>query len=125
MKFERKPNSPCSDQSEKSIKNWLRSNIKVGLVVAIRRMQDGMLQYERAVVLSLRPKNFNVGAQLQDGTFSESGVTFDHAGRSWQNPTGPVRLVAPTQAVLKACDACRFGTEFLPGKPESYVVSVR
>jgi len=124
MKFERKPNSPCGDQSEKSIKNWLRSNVKVGVVVAIRRIQDGMLQYERAVVLSVRPKNFNVGVQLSDGDFSESGITFDAAGRPWQASAGPIRLVAPTPAVLQACDACRFGTQFLPGKPESYIVSV-
>jgi hypothetical protein len=125
MKVERKPNSPCADQTEKSIKNWLRLNTKVGVVVAIRRMQEGMLQYQRGVVVSLRPRNFNVGIQLEDGTFAESGTTFDHAGRSWQDPSGPVRLVAPTPAVLQACDACHFGTQFLPGKPESYVVSVR
>ena len=106
------PNSPCRDQSEKSIKNWLRSHIRVGTIVAIRRIQDGMLQYERAVVLSIRPKNFNVGTQQRDGTFADSGETFDYSGKNWRDPTGPMRLVIPTEAVIEACDACDFGTKY-------------
>ena len=112
----REPDSSSRGQSEKSIKNWLRANIKVGTLVAIRRIQDGTIQYERAVVLSIRPKNFNVGRQQRDGTFDESGETFDYAGRNWRDPTGPTRLVAPTQAVLDACDACDFGEKFIPGE---------
>ena len=114
----RESNYPCRDQSEKSIKHWLRASIKVGALVAIRRIQDGILQYERAVVLSIRPKNFNVGRQRRDGTFDDSGETFDYAGRNWREPTGPTRLVAPTQAVLEACDACDFGERFLPEQPK-------
>jgi hypothetical protein len=118
-------NAPCFDQSDKSIKKWLHSNVKVGVIVAIRRMQNGMLQYERGIVLSIRPKNFNVGAQLEDGTFPDSGIVFDHSGKSWHDPKGPVRIVVPTEAVLQACKVCKFGTAFLPGKPDSFVISVR
>ena len=121
----REPNSPCRGQSEKSIKNWLRSNIKVGAIVAIRRIQDGKLQYERAVVLSIRPKNFNVDPQRKDGTFAESSETFDYSGRNWRDPSGQIRLVVPTQAVLEACDACDFGGSFMPGDARSYTYSVR
>ena len=113
----REPTSPCSDQSDKSIKRWLRSNIKVGAVVAIRQMQDGMLRYERASVRSVRPKNFNVSAQKKDGTFAKSTLTFDYSGRSWRDPSGQTRLVVPTPAVLKACDACDSDNRFLPVKP--------
>ncbi len=119
------PNSPCKDQSEKSIKKWLHSNVEVGALVAIRRIQDGTLQYERAVVLSMRPKNFNVGTQEKDGTFASSGDTFDYSGKGWSNPTGPNRLVIPTQAVLAACDACEYGTSFLHGNNAPYTCSVR
>ena len=119
------PNSPCRDQSEKSIKNWLHSNIKVGAIVAIRCIQDGMLRYERAVVLSIRPKNFNVSTQQRDGTFAEFGETFDYSGRNWRDPTSQVRMVVPTQGVLEACDACAFGARFMPGDARSYTYSVR
>ena len=117
------PNSPCGDQSEKSIKRWFRSNIKVGTLVAIRHTQDGMLRYERASVRSLRPKNFNVSPQHVDGTFTESSVTFDYSGRLWREPLGKTRLVIPTPAVLEACDACDFGRKFLSEKPDSYSYS--
>lgn len=104
---------PDYDQSERSIKNWLKSHVKVGAVVAIKRTQNGLLQYERGIVLSVRPKNFNVGAQQRDGTFTDSGITFDHSGKSWREPSGGMRLVVPTEAVLAACDACDFGAGFL------------
>ena len=107
-------NSPCRDQSEKSIRNWLHAHIHVGVVVAIRRARNGTLQYERAAVLSIRPKNFNVGPQQRDGTFADAGITFDQAGRSWREPDGGMRLVMPTEEVLAACDACDFGAAFLP-----------
>jgi hypothetical protein len=119
------PNSPCRDQSEKSIKKWLHSNVKVGAIVAIRRIEDGMLQYERAAVLSMRPKNFNVGVEQKDGTFARAGDSFDYSGRNWGNPRGPTRLVIPTQAVLAACGACQCGTLFLPKNAERYTYSVR
>jgi hypothetical protein len=105
--------APDHDQSEKAIKNWLKSHVAVGLVVAIKRTEGGSLQYERGKVLSIRPKNFNVGPQQRDGTFADAGITFDHAGRSWREPSGGVRLVMPTEAVLNACDACDFGAAFL------------
>jgi hypothetical protein len=105
---------PDQAQSEKAIKNWLRSNVKVGAIVAIKRRQNGSLQYERAMVLSVRPKNFNVGAQQRDGTYSESGTTFDYAGRHWRDREGGTQIVMPTEAVLAACDACDFGAAFLP-----------
>jgi hypothetical protein len=117
----REPNSPCSDQSDKSIKRWLRSNIKVDAIVAIRQMQNGMLRYERATVRSVRPKNFNVSPQRRDGTFDESTITFDYAGRHWREPAGQTRLVVPTPTVLEACDLCDFGSKFLPGKPGRYI----
>jgi hypothetical protein len=105
---------PDQAQSEKAIKNWLRSNVKVGAIVAIKRRQNGSLQYERAMVLSVRPKNFNVGAQQRDGTYSDSGTTFDYAGRHWRDREGGTQIVMPTEAVLAACDACDFGAAFLP-----------
>ena len=120
-----KSNAPCGDQSGKSIKNWLRSNIKVGTIVGIRRIQNGMLQYERAMVLSVRPKNFNVGTQRRNGTFAESGETFDYSGRNWRDPVVQMRLVVPTQAVLEACDACDFGAKSMPGDARSYSYSVQ
>ncbi len=94
-------------------------------MVVVRRIQDGLLQYERGVVLSLRPRNFNVGTQRRDGTFAETGETFDYSGRHWRNPKGPVRLVLPTPAVLKACDVCDFGAGSMPGDADSYTYSVR
>jgi len=105
---------PDHDQSEKAIKNWLKSHVAVGVIVAIKRRQNGQLQYERGKVLSIRPKNFNVGPQQSDGTFADAGITFDYAGRSWREPAGGVRLVMPSEAVLAACDKCAFGTAFLP-----------
>ena len=106
--------APDHDQSEKAIKNWLKSHVAVGLIVAIKRTQNGQLQFERAKILSIRPKNFNVGPQQSDGTFADAGITFDYAGRSWREPSGGVSLVMPTEAVLLACDRCEFGTAFLP-----------
>jgi diphthamide synthase subunit DPH2 len=102
------------EQSEKAIKNWLSSNVKVGTIVAIRRRQNGLVLYERGMVLSVRPKNFNVGFQQRDGTYSESGTTFDYAGRHWQDREGGTQIVIPTDAVLGACDVCDFGAAFLP-----------
>jgi hypothetical protein len=107
-------------QSEKSIKKWLRSHVKVGAVVVIRRIQDNRLQYERAIVLSIRPKNFNVAEQRRDGTFPESGETFDWSGRPWRDPAGPTRLVMPTESVLEACAVCDFGAGFMPGAALDY-----
>lgn len=115
--------SPCSDQSQKSIKRWLGSHLKVGAAVAIRRIQDGRLQYERAVVLTMRPKNLNVGARQRDGTFA-AGETFDYSGRKWGDPKSSVRLVIPTQAVEEACAVCDFGAAFMPGQAGSYTYSV-
>jgi hypothetical protein len=116
------PNSPCKDQSDKSIRNWLRSNIKVGAIVAVRRIQGGKLQYERAVVLSVRPKNFNVGVELGDGSFAGAGETFDNAGRNRRDPKA--RIVIPTEAVLQACILCDFGRGFMPGDADTYIYSV-
>jgi len=110
---EREPHSPDQEQSEKAIKNWLRSHVRVGAILSIRRKQNGLLQYERAIVLSVRPKNFNVGTQQRDGTFSESGTTFGYAGRHWRDPNAGMQIVIPTEAVLAACDACDFGAAFL------------
>ena len=104
--------SPDHDQSGKAIKKWLSSNVIVGAIVAIKRRQNGLLQFERGMVLSVRPKNFNVGIQQRDGTFSESGVTFDRAGRHWRDPGGGMQIVIPTKKVLAACDACDFGGTF-------------
>jgi hypothetical protein len=108
------PSSPDKEQSEKAIKKWLSANVEVGAIVAIRRRQNGSLQYERGMVLSVRPKNFNVGVQQRDGTYSESGTTFDYAGRHWRDRDGGTQIVIPTDAVLAACDACDFGVAFLP-----------
>lgn len=105
---------PDHDQSDKAIKNWLKSHVTVGALVAIKRTQDGSLQYERARVLSIRPKNFNVGVQQKDGNFAEAGMPFDYAGRNWREPSGGTRLVMPTEEVLAACDACDFGNAFIP-----------
>jgi len=110
----RESSSPDKEQSEKAIKNWLSSNVKVGTIVAIRRRQNGLVQYERGMVLSVRPKNFNVGFQQRDGTYSGSGTTFDTAGRHWRDREGGTQIVIPTDAVLAACDACDFGAAFLP-----------
>jgi hypothetical protein len=116
--------SPCSDQSAKSIKRWLASHVKVGAAVAIRRIQNGMLQYDRGVVLSVRPKNFNVGVEQRDGSFADAGETFDYSGRKWGAPKSSVRLVIPTQAVEEACIVCDFGAAFMPGQAGSYTYSV-
>ena len=116
-----KPNTPCKDQTEKSIKNWLIANLKVGATVAIRHTQGGMLRYERAVVLSIRPRNFALGALQSDGSFAESGMSFAYSGRNYREPTGQTRLVVPTPAVLAACDACHFGERALPGGPWVYI----
>jgi hypothetical protein len=105
--------APDHDQSEKAIKNWLKSHVGVGVIVAIKHTQNGVLQFERGKVLSIRPKNFNVGTQQRDGTFADAGIPFDYAGRSWREPSGGTRLVMPTEAVLAACDACDFGAAFL------------
>jgi hypothetical protein len=120
----REVNSPCHDQSQQSIKKWLRANVKVGTLVVIRRIQNGKLQYERAAVLSVRPKNFNVGVQQRDGTIAASGETYDWSGSNWRDPKGPARLVLPTATVLKACDVCEFGAAFMPGNARDYVFSV-
>lgn len=106
--------TPDHDQSEKAIKNWLKTHVSVGTILAIKRTQNGLLQFERGKVISIRPKNFNVGTQQTDGSFADAGMTFDYAGRSWREPSGGTRLVMPTEAVLKACDACDFGAKFLP-----------
>jgi hypothetical protein len=119
------PKSPCGDQSDKSIKRWLRSNIKVGAIVAIRRIQDRKLRYERAVVLSIRPKNFNVSALRRDQRVAESAETFDYSGRNWRDASAETRLVVPTQVVLEACDDCDFGAGSMPGDAQSYTYSVR
>jgi len=103
----REPHRPDQDQSQKAIKNWLKSNVRIGTIVAIKRAQNESLHYRRGIVLSIRPKNFNVGIQQQDGTFSESGITFDYAGRHWREPGGGVQIVIPTEAVLAACDRVR------------------
>ncbi len=92
----------------------MKLHVAVGVLVAIRRTEGAQVQFERARVVSIRPKNFNVGVQQPDGTFADSGMTFDYAGRSWREPSGPLRLVMPTEAVLAACDACDFGSAFLP-----------
>ena len=99
----REPHSLDKEQSEKAIKKWLSSNLKVGAILAIRRRRNGLLQYERGMVLSARPRNFNVGTQHRDGTFSESGITFDYAGRHWRDPGSGIQIVIPTDAVLGAC----------------------
>jgi hypothetical protein len=95
--------APDHDQSEKAIKNWLKSHVAVGTIVAIKRSQDGTVLFERGKVLSIRPKNFNVGPQQEDGSFADAGITFDYAGRSWRENNDDMRLVIPTEAVLKAC----------------------
>jgi hypothetical protein len=95
--------TPDHDQSEKAIKNWLKSHVAVGAIVAIKRTQDGAVVFERGKVLSIRPKNFNVGRQQEDGTFADAGITFDYAGRSWREDNEGLSLVIPTEAVLKAC----------------------
>jgi hypothetical protein len=117
--------SPCGDQSEKSIKRWLRSNIKVGAMVAIRRIEDRKLYYERAIVLSVRPKNFNVATLQRDQTPADAHETFDHSGINWRSTKAPTRVVLPTPAVLEACDVCDFGTASMPGDAETYTYSVR
>ena len=117
--------SPCADQSDKSIKRWLRSNIKVGAIVAVRRIQGRKLHYERAVVLSVRPKNFNIARLRRDQALADSPETFDYSGRNWRDPTAQVRVVAPTQVVLQACDYCDFGEESMPGDAQGYTYSVR
>src|SRR5436190_2175247 len=91
---------PCSTQSEKSIRRWLRGNIKVGALVAIRRTHGGTVEYERGLVVSVRPKNFNVAPHEKDATLAEAGETFDYSGRRWRDPDGPIRLVIPTPAIL-------------------------
>ena len=96
--------TPDHDQSEKAIKHWLKSHVAVGAIVAIKSSTDGVVQFQRGKVLSIRPKNFNVGPQQSDGTFADSGITFDYAGRSWRESDGHMRLVIPTEAVLKACE---------------------
>jgi hypothetical protein len=74
-------------------------------------------------VLSVRPKNFNVGTELSDGTFAQSGETFDNAGRNRRDPKA--RIVIPTEAVLQACVLCDFGRGVMPGEAQNYIYSAR
>jgi len=99
--------TPDEDQSDKAIRKWLSSHVEVGAIVAVANNQEGSLHYERGVVLSVRPKNFNVGLQQSDGTFEESGPTFDYAGRNWRERDDGLRIVIPTEAVLAACNAAK------------------
>jgi len=96
--------TPDHDQSDKAIKNWLKTHIAVGVVVGIKLTQDGTVRFERGKVLSIRPKNFNVARQQEDGEFADAGITFDYTGSAWRENDGDIRLVIPTEAVLKACD---------------------
>jgi hypothetical protein len=93
--------APDDDQSEKAIKKWLKSHLKVGLIVAVKRTEDGQPQFERGKVISIRPRNFNVSTEQADGTFPDSGMTFEYSGEALRESA--VRLVMPTEAVLAAC----------------------
>lgn len=109
-------NSPCADQSQEAIENWLRAEVAVGAEVIVRHTQSDLLQYERGRVVRLGRGRFEVATQRADGTYPESGEAFYYSGRNCWHPKGQTSIVIATPAVLEACDRCT-PNGYLPPPP--------
>ena len=110
-------NTPCSDQTEASITDWLNANVKFGRLVVFRHTHGGMLRYERGEVIRIGRGRFQVAVKRKDGAVEKTSTAFFYSGKSCQDPKGQTHLVIPTDAVLEACDVCASKDGFLPGGP--------
>ena len=93
---------PCFGQTETEIKSWMKANVSVGSIVAVRHTQARFLQYAKATVVRVGKGRFEVDT-LGPGNLSSSGKTFYYSGKNCWHPVGQTRLVIPTEQVLNAC----------------------
>jgi hypothetical protein len=112
--------SPCFDQTNEAIEEWLRANVGDGCQVVMRDTRGGLLSYKRGVVVRLGKGRFEVAPQLADREFASAGEAFYYSGKNCWRPKGQVSLVMPTESVLRACDDCLSNNGFLPALPWSY-----
>lgn len=92
---------PCFGQTIEEVEEWLRTNVALGTVVAIRNSQAGFLQYVRAKVVRIGKGRFEVQPE-NTYTLSGAGQTFYYSGKNCWQPKGQTRLVIPTAEVAKA-----------------------
>ena len=93
--------APCHGQSEEEIKDWMKANVQIGTVVAIRNTQGGLLHYLPAEVTRLGRGRFTVEPQESYG-LGTGGSNFYYSGKNCWHPKGQTRLVIPTPAVIAA-----------------------
>lgn len=114
------PNTPCADQTEESVATWLRANVQLGTEVVVRRTHGGLLSYIRGQVIRLGRGRFEVAERRRDGTHDAAGEAFYYSGKNCWHPKGQTRLVAPTPAVMAACETCAENLGHMPGSLYSY-----
>jgi hypothetical protein len=116
------PKSPCSDQTREAIEMWLRSNVRIGQDVAIRRTHGGLLWYERGCVVRLGKGRFEVALSPNRAMTSDSGDSFYYSGKNCRYPQ--VQTAGHSSlAVLAACEVCERERGPLPGPPWSIETS--
>lgn len=113
----RSPNTkkpPCFGQTQESVEAWLRANVKVGTLVAIRNTQGGFLQYIPAKVVRIGRGRFEVAPE-SCRTLSGANNSFFFSGKNCWQPKGRTRLVIPNQEILGAVgDPGKLGVVFGP-----------
>lgn len=92
---------PCFGQTAEEIEKWLRANVAIGTVVAIRNTQAGFLQYVPARIIRIGKGRFEVAREIRD-SLSGAGNTFYYSGKNCWQPKGQTRLVIPSPDVINA-----------------------
>lgn len=118
------PKTPCSDQSEERIRDWLRTHVEPGTEVVVRTFRDDTLRYDRGTVVRLGNGRFEVMVLDAGESFKLSG-SFYYSGRSCWNTGGKIRLVMPTPEVLKACSICERRSGYFPSRRGTWICSFR
>lgn len=90
--------SPCSGQTAENLTAWLKANITVGAMAAIRRSDTTGVSYLLATVTRVRKDRFEL-----DRTGGGEGSAFFFNGNNCVDPDGQIRLVVPTFRVMAAC----------------------
>lgn len=90
--------APCSGQTAENLTAWLKANIAIGALAAIRCTGDGVVTYQLATVTRIREDRFEL-----DRTGGGGGAAFFFRGKNCVDPTGLTRLVVPTLRVMAAC----------------------
>lgn len=96
------PRSPCYEQTDEAVNQWLKANVALDAVVVVRHTQAGFTHYVKAKVIRLGKGRFEVDT-LGAGHLSTAGTSFFYSGKNCWEPKGQTRLVIPTDAVLAAC----------------------